>query len=255
MNYTLHFPFGKKSKKEPGHKILILILSVLQGFSLSFLSGAKAQGVLGGEFGKGIDINTQSNGVVTQIPMAPAGLEGNSYLFDQWLPSSLDFGSLGKADGLYIRYDLMNSLFEVRLQNQVRLVNNGYVHAFSVTDTTGIVHQFMNCSSFAFPGAPVVGFFEILSDGKYRLLLYTKAVIIKSNYVMALDMGYKNDKISKQENFFIARENEAFKVPPARKNLILLFPEKKGLGEYLKQNKINIHKVTGLKKLAGYLNE
>ncbi len=220
-----------------------------------FSNPVLAQEVLGGSYGKGIDFNTQNNGIITQIPAAPGRLEGNSYLYDHWLVSSLDFGEKGKAEGLYIRYDLLNAIFEIRLQNQVKLISSRYVHGFSVIDTTGIKHVYINCDTFKIAGERnPEGFFEILLQGKYSLLLYTQAIIIKSNYVTALDMGYRNDKISLQKSYLIAEDKTAYPVPGSKKKLMSLFSKVDGVGQYLKDRNIHLRKSSDLQQFVQFLN-
>ena len=212
------------------------------------------QATLGNVSGKGIDMNTHANGFVTEIPMASPKTVGSSLLYDQWLTSNLDFGSKGKASGLYIRYDVLNSIFDIRLKDKVKSIDGSLVERFSLVDTLGKTHFYVNCNQFKNEKSPFTGFFEILVEGKYQLFLKTEAVIIESTYVPALDLGEKNNKIDQKTAHYIAREKDALKVPSSKKALGQLFPEINGLVKYMKSAKINLRSEVDLKKLVTYMN-
>ena len=213
-----------------------------------------SQATLGGVAGKGIDMNIHDNGFITEIPMASPKTLGSALLFDQWLPSNLDFGSKGKAAGLYIRYDILNSIFDIRLKDKVKSIDGSLVERFSLVDTLGKTHFYVNCNQFKNEKSPFTGFFEILVEGKYQLFLKTEAVIIESTYVPALDLGEKNNKIDQKTAHYIAREKDALKVPSSKKALGQLFPEINGLVKYMKSAKINLRSEVDLKKLVTYMN-
>lgn len=212
------------------------------------------QNTLGGVAGKGLDMNTEAYGYISEIPMSNPGIEGSSYLFDQWLPSKLDFGKGGRFEGLSIRYDLQNSLFYIRLKDKVKTISGSYVDNFSVVDSLGRTHEYVNCRKFK-SDKDMVGFFEILTEGKYRLLRKTEVIVIRSNYVQALDLGERNDKLSQKASFYIASEDTVFKVPSSKKQLAGMFTEKEGFASYLKTSGANIHKVKYLKKLLDFMNQ
>lgn len=234
--------------------IKILVFSL---FTLYLLApfDSSGQNMIGGDFGKGLQANTQSYGYISQMPMATPQLKGSTYLFDEWLPAELDFGNIGKAQGLYTRYDILNSIFYIKLNEKVKSVSGVYIKKFSLTDTLGRVHNFTNCNSYRAGQVHLAGFFEILEDGHYALLKKTNAVIIKSNYVLALDLGDEDDNISQQSEYYISRGDEVVKVPSGKKKLAALFPEKSDLIKFLKNQKINIRHTSDLAQVVKYLNQ
>ncbi|HLF34082.1 MAG TPA: hypothetical protein VI583_07590 [Cyclobacteriaceae bacterium] len=224
---------------------ILILFSGFKGFS---------QATLGDVRGKSIDMQTYAYGYVTEIPVITHNLVGSSYLFDEWRPSIIDFGKHGKAEGLYIRYDLMNYVFQIQLNDKVKTIDGYHVEKFSLRDSLGKTHVYVNCSQFKTDETHLVGFFEVLSEGKYQLLKRTEAVIIESNYVQALDLGEKDDKISKKSFFYISRNDEVSKVPSSKKSMQQTYPEITELGDFLKTNKIKLRKTADLIKVVQIMN-
>ncbi len=229
-------------------------ISIVVFFILLHSFSSQAQFSLGADRGKGIDINTHALGFITEIPMASHRTVGSSYLYEQWVPSMLDFGKNGTVEGLYIRYDIMNYVFDIRLSDKVKTIDGRYIEKFTVKDSLGNGHQYVNCNQFKSGSMQMIGFFEILSEGKYRLLKKTEIIIIESNYVQALDLGEKDDEISQKSFFYIARDEEVTKVPSSRKLMAEAYPEIEGLAHFLKSNKINLRKSADLKKVVQIMN-
>jgi hypothetical protein len=240
---------------------MILITGLL--FPLSCLSqgqfadtptGSLPTNMLGGNASQGVEMNLRDNGFVTQLPGASGKTKGSSLLYEQWLLCNLDFGTRGKAEGLYIRYDILNSIVNIRLKDKIKSIDGSYIERFSLTDSLGITHFYVNCNQFNNETTPLIGFFEILAEGKYQLFRKTDAVIIEANYNQALDLGDKDNSISQVSNYYIARNKEALKVDKTKKSLIKDFPEITGLAGYMKKEKINIRRSKDLIKLVTYMN-
>jgi hypothetical protein len=216
--------------------------------------GSLPQTSLGGVSGKSIEMDIRDNGFVTEIPSASPKTTGSSLLFDQWLLSDLDFGPRGKASGIYIRYDILNSIFDIRLKDKIKSIDGSNVERFSLVDSVRRTHFYVNCSQFKNEKTPFIGFFEIMTEGKYQLFMKTDAVLVEGNYVQALDLGEKNNRISQNTAYYIARDKDVYKVLSSKKALVQVFPEINGLANYMKSAKINLRKSGDLKMLVTYMN-
>jgi hypothetical protein len=236
---------------------LIIFLAIILNRSACFAQapgGALPTTSLGGNAGQAIEMDIRDNGFVTQIPGASAKTKGSSLLYEQWLPANLDFGAKGKAEGLYIRYDILNLLIHIRLKDKIKSIDGSIVDRFSLTDSSGRIHNYINCNKFTSEKTPYIGFFEILTEGNYQLFLKTDAVIIEANYNAALDLGEKDNEISQKSAYYIARDKEVIKVTSSKKTLLKGFPEIKGLDKYIKSEKINLRQATDLIKVVAFMN-
>jgi hypothetical protein len=245
----------KQLYKSKNIKYLVLHLGLIILFT-SFIINAQGQAAhtLGNSPGKGVEFNPQPQGVISELPLSEPKTVGTSYIYETWHLGNIDLGERGMIRNKFIRYDLSNHFIEIKLDSVIKAVDGIYVKNFNLIDIDGISHRYVNCSEFVYDNTRLLGFFEIIDEGEYSLFLRTEAILIESDYVMQLDMGSRDHKIVKEEEFFIAHDTRVIKVPRSRNNLEVLYPEVEGLKTFLKSEKVNTKKEKDLKKLVDFLN-
>jgi len=222
--------------------------------SLGTNASGQAAHTLGNSPGKGVEFNPQPQGVISEVPLREPKTVGTSYLYETWHLGNLDLGDLGIIRNHFIRYDLSNHFIEIKLDSVIKAIDGIYVKNFNLIDIDGVLHRYINCGDFVYEDTRLLGFFEIIDEGDYSLFLRTEAILIESDYVMQLDMGNRDHKIVKEEEFFISRDKQVIKVPRSRHGLEALYPEVEGLKTFLKSERVNTKKEKDLRKLIDFLN-
>jgi hypothetical protein len=98
-------------------------------------------------------------------------------------------------------------------------------------------------------------FFEILADGKTKLLEYTKITIQKPDYNEAFNVGSKDTKIIKEKQLFINKGKEVLRFSTNKKDLLELMADKKTeIEKYVKDNNLSIKDRSDLLKIFAYYN-
>jgi hypothetical protein len=235
------------------HRILFLIPMVIITLSLEDIYAQAAQTL--GNQGKGIEFNPQPQGVISEMPLTEPKTIGTSYLFDTWHLGNIDLGENGMIRNQFIRYDLANQFIEIKFDSIIKAVDGIFVDNFSLVDIDGLLRNYVNCNQYVYEDTRLLGFFEIITDGEYSLFLKTESVFIESDYVMQLDMGTRDHKIIKNEEYYIANNNGVIKVPKSRSNILEIYSSTEGLKEFLKKEKISTKNASDLKKLVDFLNK
>lgn len=236
------------------HKILFLITIFTLVLSIEDIF-AQAAHTMGGNQGSGIELNPQPQGVISEMPLTEPKTIGTSYLFDTWHLGNLSMGKSGMIRNQFIRYDLANHFIEIKFDSLIKAVDGIFVTDFSLVDVNGLLRNYINCNQYVYEDTRLLGFFEIIAEGEYSLFLRTESVFIESDYIMQLDMGTRDHKIIKEEEYFIANNKDVIKVPKSRNSILEIYPSVEGLKEFLKKEKISTKNVSDLKKLVDFLNK
>lgn len=79
--------------------------------------------------------------------------------------------------------------------------------------------------------------------------------MIKSNYVAAIDMGSKADKITKRRDLYIYKDEKVHPLPKNKNNLLALLIDQNNKAEdFIKGEKLRLNKENDLVKLVQFLN-
>ncbi len=98
-------------------------------------------------------------------------------------------------------------------------------------------------------------FFEILVDGKIKLLEYTKITTQKPDYNEAFNVGSKDTKIVKEKQLFINKGKEVLRFSTNKKDLFEVMADKKiEIEKYIKDNDLTVKDRADLQKIFVYYN-
>ncbi|WP_435354546.1 hypothetical protein [Emticicia sp. SJ17W-69] len=98
-------------------------------------------------------------------------------------------------------------------------------------------------------------FFEVLVDGKTKLLEYLKISTQKPDYVEAFNVGSKDLKIIKEKQLFVNKGKEVVRFNTNKKDLFDLMADKKPeIEKYIKDNNLSLKDRADLLKIFTYYN-
>jgi hypothetical protein len=185
------------------------------------------------------------------IASEPKQLLGNFYLDQQWNKASI---LLYKEDevieGFYVRYNIMQHSFEIKAEDAEEISNIPGLRIRNIVwvDTKHQVPRyFINGQDLKDGGSPILGFFEVLIDGKLPLVRRTVATIKESNYNTALMIGNKDDTIMKRNIYYYIDGKNLIRIPKKKKDLFTIFgPHASEIESFVKSNNLKVFEPSSL---------
>jgi hypothetical protein len=192
---------------------------------------------------------------------------GNSFLRDDWSTGTLYVTLNRKVESQPLKYDIENNLFLVKegedrkyVKNDTFTVVNGViVLAFEVQDPEKGTRRYLNSTNSGFKrsGEPALGFLEILVDGDINLYMKTELSILKANFNMALNIGEKEDRVVKENVYYLRKkeQDELFQISKNKKDNLTFFQEKQAeVNSYIKQQNLKFNREEDLIQLVKHYN-
>ena len=190
---------------------------------------------------------------------------GTTFLTDDWNKGTLFFTLNRKLENQQFQFDIEMNQFLLKGEEELkeladaRIVNGVNVMAFVMDNKLGGKREFLNSQNHGFKvnGVPLLGFVEVIKDGKLALLKKYRIEVIKAGYNVALDVGSKQDKIVKKEVYYIknADSKELTEVSKSQnKNLAALGNHQDKVKAYMKENKLKFKPGKDLPQIIAYYN-
>ena len=206
--------------------------------------------------GKSIYLGANATGRIDELPYETPETKGTTYLADQWYMGTIYLSNKKVIENYPIKYEIAKRQLEIKTGDKVKVLQADGVARFEWFDADkGTVVQFVNPANFSFERTQTVGFFEVVVDGKWRLLSRTEAEKVKGNYVAALDMGDASTKIVKKETLYLAQENHVYQIARDKKEFAARFGAlSEQVYNFIKQHKLSIRQKEDLAQIIFYVN-
>jgi len=139
---------------------------------------------------------------------------GDVYLDFRWSQASLQmYENDNLVNNYLIRYDINNNEFEFRLQSGVKILPGKKVKNMIWIDSLTKASRLMiNAREYKLNGVPLEGFFEVLVEAERPLLKKTYLEILRPNFSPALNVGSKDSKIIKKNEYFYLVKNDVYQI-------------------------------------------
>jgi hypothetical protein len=182
-------------------------------------------------------------------------LKGDVYLEEEWQLGDLKLKNGMLLEDLWMRYDLMSNYLEIRTEKAVKVLNEDKVASFTLMNEMGSVHTFTNADQYVQDDVELLGVFEVLADGQYKLFARPELKIKEPNYVPAFDVGTMDTKILKDKTYYLAKGNEVLEVKGNQKKLMEFFNEKpEELQEFMKRNRLSFKDPIEASQIVSHYN-
>jgi hypothetical protein len=176
-------------------------------------------------------------------------LIGNYYLDQKWNKASiLLYKESEIIEGYMVRYHIQNNSFEIRAEDSEEITSIPGMRIRNIVwldSKYQVPRYFINGMDLKDEGAPILGFFEVLVDGKLPLVRRTVASIKAANYNTALMVGNKNDTIMKRNVYYYIDGKNLIQIPKKKKQIFTIFGEKASeLEAFAKENALNLREAS-----------
>lgn len=210
----------------------------------------------------GMRIPTNGNGTLFGIKDPKGSIVGDPYLDSTWHIGSIKlFQKIGppgrEGDSIAnvpLRLDLQSNELEVQVNStkEVRAVSGNLVRFFTIEGNERRV--FMSTRQFRTEDN-LLGFVELIQQGRLSLVEYGKLNIIKPSYNEALGTGSKDIKIVKAIQYYVVRGNTLFLIGTSKKKLLEAMSDRADdVEKFIKANDISLKSRVDLAKVFSYYN-
>ncbi len=193
---------------------------------------------------------------------------GTYYLDQDWTLATVRFYprtistpkgtvKLDSLTDIQIKIILFGNEVEFNTPEGTKIISGTLIKGFTLQKSNQTPKTYINTLEFVDNyDKTKPSFFEILVDGKLKLLEYTKINIQKPDYVEAFNTGSKDIKITKKKELFITQGNEVLKLKPTKKTILALMADKKiEVEAFIKQNNLFVKDRADLLKVFSFYNE
>lgn len=194
-------------------------------------------------------------------------VQGSYYLDQDWALATVRFypktistpkGTV-KLDSLtdvQVRIILYGNDVEFNTPEGVKVISGTLIKSFTLQKPNQLPKTYVSTLEFVDNyDKTKPSFFELLVDGKIKLLEYTKVNIQKPDYVEAFNTGSKDIKITKDKQLFITQGNEVIKLNTNKKEILELMSDKKDeIEAFIKENGLSVKDKVDLIQLFKFYN-
>jgi len=177
---------------------------------------------------------------------------GSQFLDDFFSKGKLVLKSDTLVEGVEMRYNIFAKHIQIKVpKDTLILIHPEKVKALTFNNRTFIYDNFVKGETTG------TDYFEILSDGKCRLLLYREIKLLKKNPPLTpMSPGTDFDRLDLLESFCLQKTGApAVFVKSSRKSILsFLSDHRADLERYLEKEKIRFDQQTDLIKLISYYN-
>jgi len=191
------------------------------------------------------------------IPYMSKGPVGSSYYYDEWKSAKVYFYSAIKSlDQYKVKLNLKNNTLEVKDSKGIKAINGHWIRKIEVdpmvADSCMTLLNWHEVDSLR----QKAGFIEELVQGKFKLYCSKKIVITSANYNIALDVGDRDGKVLKKNEFYLKTPNGRIIKITRKKKLLYnsLGDHGAQIKEYMKKRHLKCGKREDLIKIINYCN-
>jgi hypothetical protein len=194
-------------------------------------------------------------------------IQGNFYLDPEWSVATIRFYprtiatpkgtiKLDSVTDVQMRVVLKGNDVEFNTQEGIKVISGTLIKSFTAKKQGFWVKNYISTLEFNDESEKIkAGFFEILADGKIKLLEYSKLKIQQPDYVEALNVGSKDIKINIDKLLYVAKGKEVVKFSTGKKDLYELMADKKPEIEmFIKDNNLSLKDRADIAKIFHYYN-
>lgn len=175
--------------------------------------------------------------------MQGGGMQGDAYLDTAWHASTIWFyvtavrrydpKASDSISGYPIRVNLLDQIVEFDMGENVKGVDPSAIRRILYQGASGPVFL-VNTRTFGADQQDLPGFFQTLATGEMTLLKYTRLIVTKPTYNVALDVGSKDTKLFKRDEYYLFEtKGQLQKVKLNKKQLLAAMARRKARLERL----------------------
>ena len=201
---------------------------------------------------------SRSNGLIPEVtPLRQDADVMKMFLEDDWY-----IGDVKSFEGEFIinkpmKYEIIRNRLEMQIDGQIMGLSHRHVKSFewfNVSDNRRAV--FLNCKDLLFKDAGLIGFLEILSEGKITLSSHKTVKIFQGNSSTSVTGSHRKDDIFIKEQFYYSIDGGLIaQLPKKRRDILKIFKDKKDtIKQFVNWNGLVFKRKEDLIKIFDFYN-
>lgn len=190
----------------------------------------------------------------TDIKPKSESTKGSVYYNDLWNQGDIYLYSGEMIKNYPLKCDLKNLKVEIKVDTSVKVLNFAAVKKIEWYDKSVNKKTLINCGEFSdFHG--IAGFYELISDGKIKLLKKTDLAVVEANYNTLMSVGSKASHYEKVAKYYIENNGKIREIRKGKHPVLKIMSDKSSqIDLFAKENKLSFKKDTDLEKIFDYYN-
>ena len=195
--------------------------------------------------------NDTSGGRITDLPTKVVSSVNEVYWHDELQLGKIYFPNGDSILNQKINIRLDNAGIEIHKGGEIKVLPLGLIQAVSIASNVLVTNKYFN-TRYDLP----IGFYRILVEDNYSLVLHLTYKVQQQNYNPQFDVGNTKAKAYRESNFLILMPD--FTVidisDKSKKAVCNIFEDPQRSLRLIKENKLRLNKEEDLVKLVKYEN-
>ncbi len=156
-----------------------------------------------------VDRHTNPGFVLREIPLSPPELEGSAYINDDWQRAEMILRNGKVLNGVQVRYDLLNDLFEVRYEDVRRWLDPELFTEVRIYDDPFYSSKYSTYQPFRNFDPKQSGVARTVHSEEAFSVIHRPFVEVKEpTYVPTHHIGNRNKQVLQKEVFYLVKGKE-----------------------------------------------
>ncbi len=194
---------------------------------------------------------------MAQLPMPPGERVNEVYMSNSWQKSIVSlYGSEEQIVGMPVKYELKTNTLEFNVSGEVKVMDVRRVKNLVLLDSVEKGHLYVNGKEYTCE-AEMRTLLEVLASGKMSLYREPTYTIAKPNYNVAMNVGEKDEKIYRAENYYYAPGDgkKLTLLPTKKKAFAAVFSDKtEEVKKFMDDKNIKLSRREDLAKVFEFYN-
>ena len=184
----------------------------------------------------------------------PGDVKGSHYLNEDWYQGTAYCTKDRIVRDLSLKYNLQSKELEV-YEDKIKLLPSQMVDSFKWYDRNKQrMVNFINSSRYSFEDSQLIGYLEVVVNGRMKLVKRQVLKMRPPTYVRGLDVGDRNAKLYTEEERYIVKQGELIAVQKSHAYNLQLFQDNEEVLRFIKQNKLRLNKNSNLIEAVNFSN-
>jgi hypothetical protein len=191
--------------------------------------------------------------IIINFKTKPAEDVNSYYIDEEWHKGKFLLTSGHVFENYPVKYDLKNNILEIKLSDEIKIMDVYRIKEFSWTDNAGRDQRFINLNIKA-KNTKLYGVGQVLLEGNAKLIKIYKYIPKPENDVKygaysVIDHNYIH------EDLYLMEGEKILLVNGNRKKFIKFFNNySSNIMSFVKSNKLKINRLSDLKQIIEYYN-
>ena len=237
-----------KFRKRGSHKSPFFSFTIIIFLSIIVINKGYAQEVV---IPGNSRYNDTSGGQITDLPTKVISSINEVYWYEEPQMGHICFPNGDSILNQKINIRLDNAGIEIHKGGEIKILPLGLIHSVSIASNVLVTNKYFN-AGYDLP----TGFYRILNEGRYSLVMHLTYKVQQQNYNPQFDVGNTKAKAYRESKFLILMPD--FTVidisDKSKKAFCNIFEDPQRSRRFIKENKLRLNKEEDLIKLVRYEN-